>query len=115
MQLYRIEITDLAEQDLENAGDYIANVLLSPMAARNTVRGIREQVNKLQRFPENHELDQDLELAKIGVRKTYYKEYKIFFVIDEENSVVYVSRILHMRVDSRAKLYSTFNLVSKDK
>ncbi len=115
MQLYKIEITDLAEQDLESAGDYIAFVLLNPGAAKNTVNGIRGQINKLQRFPESHEVDEDLELAKLGIRKTYYKEYKIFFMIDEENAIVYVIRILHMLVDSRAKLYSTFNLIDGGK
>ncbi len=78
MQLYTIKISDIAEMDLENAGDYIAYELLNPQAADNTVKGIREQVNKLQNFPESHELDDDPILAKMGVRRIYYKEYKIF-------------------------------------
>ena len=40
MQQYKIKINELAEQDLENAGDYIAVVLLNPSAAENTVKGI---------------------------------------------------------------------------
>ena len=40
MKQYRIEITDLAEEDLENAGDYIAFELGNPGAAENTVKGI---------------------------------------------------------------------------
>lgn len=39
---YRIEITNLAEEDLENTGDYIAYELKNPTAAVNTVNGIRE-------------------------------------------------------------------------
>ena len=39
------------------------------------------------------------ELAELGVRKIYFKEYKIFFVIDESTKKVYVIRILHMLVD----------------
>lgn len=35
MQLYKVKITDLAENDLENAGDYIAFTLLNPDAAAN--------------------------------------------------------------------------------
>ena len=53
MQQYKIKINELAEQDLENAGDYIAFVLLNPSAAENTVKGIREQVNKLRYFPDS--------------------------------------------------------------
>lgn len=33
MRHYRIEITELAEQDLENAGDHIAYNLKNPTAA----------------------------------------------------------------------------------
>lgn len=40
MNQYRIEITDLAEEDLENVGDYIAYELKNLDAARNTVNGI---------------------------------------------------------------------------
>lgn len=110
MQHYTINTSDLAEEDLENAGDYIAFVLLNPSAAENTVKGIREQVNKLQYFPGSHELDDDPILAELGVHKTYYKEYKIFYLIDHARKTVHVVRILHMLVDSRTSLYRTFRI-----
>ena len=47
MQKYKIEISDLAEQDLEFAADYIAFDLKNPSAAVNTVQGIRKQINNL--------------------------------------------------------------------
>ena len=78
MKQYRIEITDLAEEDLENAGDYIAFELGNPGAAENTVKGIRKQINSLINFPERNELDEDEILAELGVRKDYYKNYKNF-------------------------------------
>ncbi len=108
MQKYKIEISDLAEQDLEFAADYIAFDLKNPSAAINTVQGIRKQINKLQNFPERNELDDDSVLADLGVRMDYYKNYKIYYVV-ENNSVIIV-RILHMLVDSRAWLYRTFGM-----
>lgn len=110
MQKYAIKMSDLAENDLENAGDYIALVLINPIAAKNTVNGIREEVNKLQYFPESHELDEEAMLAEFGIRKTYFKDYKIFFWIDQAMRVVYVIRILHMLVDSRERLYETLGI-----
>ena len=44
MRKYIIEITSLAEEDLESLGDYIAYELKNPIAARNTVKGIRAQM-----------------------------------------------------------------------
>ena len=78
MKQYQIEITELAEQDLEN------------------------------NFPERNELDEDELLAKLGVRKDYYRNYKIYYVIDADT--IYIVRILHMLVDSKAWLYRTFGL-----
>lgn len=108
MQKYKIEISDLAEQDLEFAADYIAFDLKNSFAAVNTVQGIRKQINKLQNFPERNELDDDPVLAGLGVRMDYYKNYKIYYVV-EDKSVIIV-RILHMLVDSKAWLYRTLGM-----
>lgn len=108
MMQYRIEITNLAEEDLENTGDYIAYELKNPTAAVNTVNGIREQINSLANFPERNELDEDEVLAELGVRKDYYRNYKIYYIIDKDT--IYIVRIFHMLVDSRAWLYRTFGI-----
>lgn len=105
---YKIEITNLAEEDLENTGDYIAYELKNPTAAVNTVNGIRKQINSLANFPERNELDEDEVLAELGVRKDYYRNYKIYYIIDKDT--IYIVRILHMLVDSRAWLYRTFGI-----
>lgn len=98
----------MAEADLENAGDYIAYELKNSSAAENTVNGIRAKINSLVNFPERNELDEDELLAGLGVRKDYYRNYKIYYVI--EGDTIYIVRILHMLVDSKAWLYRTFGL-----
>ena len=98
MQQYKIRISELAEQDLENAGDYIAFKLLNPIAAENMVKGIREQINKLEVFPASYELDDDSILAELGIHKTYYKEYKIFYTIYDNVKKIFIVRILHIRI-----------------
>lgn len=108
MRQYQIKITELAEEDLENAGDYIAYKLKNPSAAQNTVSEIRTKINSLVNFPERNELDEDEILAGLGVRKDYYRNYKIYYVIVEDT--IYIVRILHMLVDSKAWLYRTFGL-----
>ena len=105
---YKIEITELAEKDLENVADYIAFELSNFVAAKNTVKGIRKQINSLVNFPERNELDEDEFLAEIGVRTDYYRNYKIYYII--WGDTIYIVRILHMLVDSRAWLYQTFGI-----
>ena len=108
MRQYQIRITELAEQDLVYAGNYIAYELKNPSAAKNMVKGIRTQINTLVNFPERNELDEDELLAGLGVRKDYYRNYKIYYVI--EGDTIYIIRILHMLVDSKAWLYQTLGL-----
>lgn len=103
MRQYQIRITELAEEDIENAGDYIAHELKNPSAAENTVNEIRAKINSLVDFLERNELDEDELLAGLGVRKDYYRNYKIYYVI--EGDTIYIVRILHMLVDSKAWLY----------
>ncbi len=108
---YRVEITWLAEKDLENIGDYIAYNLKNPTAAQNTIKGIRRQMNLLTEFPEKNQLDEDEVLAALGVRKDYYKNYKIFYTINADT--IYIVRILHILVDSLAALYQTFGVADE--
>ena len=77
MQLYTIEMTDLAKMDLESLGDYIAYELCNPMAAERIVHGIRMRVNELKNFPMKYRLDEDVILAELGVHRTNFENYEI--------------------------------------
>jgi len=108
MTKYRIKITELAENDLENISDYIAFVLKNYTAAKNVIKGIRAEINSLVNYPERNGLAEDEILAEKGIRIESYKNYKIFYVIEDEN--IYIVRILHMKMDSKSWLYKTFKI-----
>ena len=72
------------------------------------VRGFRKVINSLSLFPQSHELDEDEELAAYGIRKIYYKNYKIYFLIDEREQTVYILRVFHMLVDIWEKILRIF-------
>lgn len=108
MRHYQIKITDLAEKDLEDAFNYIYYELKNPSVAKAMISGIRAKINTLADFPERNELDEDELLAELGVRKDYYRNYKIYYMIADD--IIYVVRILHMLVDSKAWLYRTFGI-----
>ena len=110
MQSYKIEITELAEIDLERAGDYIAYELKNPQAAVDTIQGIKNKMHSLEILPERNELDEDRKLAELGIRQEYYKNYKIYYLVDHTKQSVIIIRILHMLVDSRTWLYRTLDL-----
>ena len=99
----------LAEKDIANQTSYIAFELKTPETAISMVRGFRKTINGLSIFPQRHELDEDEELAKYGIRKRYYKNYKIYFLMDEPERVVYILRVFHMLADSRAEILRLFH------
>lgn len=108
LKQYRIEITELAESDMERAADYIAYELKNVIAAKNILRGIRRQINSLADFPQRYELDDDELLASVGIRSVCFKNYKIYYIISEWK--VYIVRIIHILMDSRTRLYDTLGL-----
>lgn len=108
---YRVRILPFAEDDMENLIGYIASELKAPETAANTARGFKKAIHDLSVYPQSHELDEDKELARYGIRKIYYKKYKIYFTIDECRKVVYILRVFHMLVNSREKV---INFLEKD-
>ena len=108
MTEYKVIILPLAEEDIIDQTDYIAFELKSPETALNMVSGFKKVINSLGMFPQSHELDEDEDLARYGIRKTYYKNYKIYFLIDEREQAVYILRVFHMLVDSREKILRIF-------
>ena len=110
MKQYRIEVTALAEQDLEDVGDYIAHNLLNPSAAFQTVRGIRKKINELQFFPYKNVCDVDPVLNQLGVRTEQFRNYVIYYIINELKQIVYIVRILHSLMDGRNRLKKSLGL-----
>lgn len=101
MRMYNVQILPLAEEDIVNNTDYIAFEKNAPDTALELAIGFRNCIAKLEFMPEQHEVDEDEELAALGIRKCYYKSYKIFFYINNESNTVFVLRVLHMLVNAK--------------
>lgn len=111
MAEYNIYLHESAETDIADIADYIKNELHEPQTATDIVRGIREEISKLSHHPARHGLYEDAVLAKLGIRKQYFKNYIIFYRIQEEAHTIEIISVLHMRVDARASLYRTFTQI----
>mgnify|MGYP002590660487 FL=1 len=104
MYKYRIIIEPLAEEDIIRNAEYIAYDKKSSQAARDLVKGLRRAIKSLSVNPQRHMYDEDEELAERKIRKHYYKNYKIYYMISEKEKAIYILRILHMLVDSKSLL-----------
>jgi len=110
MHKYQIVMLPMAEEDILRNTDYIAYDKKSPNTALQLSRGFRKIIDSLSMNPGRHELDEDEQLAYYGIRKYYYKNYKIYYLVSEAEEVVYILGVFHMRVDSKAVLLRRFAL-----
>ena len=108
MHKYRIIILPLAEEDIVQNTNYIAYAKKAPDTGLQFIKGFREVIDSLNVNPMRHALDEDEQLAMLGVRKHYYKNYKIYYLVSEANKTVYILGVLHMSVDSKAVLLKRF-------
>lgn len=104
MPEFKVIILPLAEKDITSNTDYIFYEKESPEVAIKLLAGFKNTIADLSFMPEKHELDEDEELAALKIRKSYYKNYKVFFYVDNEQRKVFVLRVLHMLVDAKPLL-----------
>lgn len=109
MHKYQILMLPMAEEDILRNTDYIAYDKKSPDTALQLGRGFRRTIDSLSTNPSRHELDEDEQLAYYRIRKHYYKNYKIYYLISETERVVYILGVLHMLVDSKSILLRRFD------
>ena len=110
MHKYHIKITEYAEQDLEDIGNYVAFTLKNPASAIGLIHDLKNKMNSLRQMPQKHALDEDSILATPGVRKCHHKNYKIYYIVSPPLDSVIILRVLHMHVDSKSKIYRTFGI-----
>ena len=92
---YELYITRAAENDLNEAADYIEFVLMSPQAADHLLDAVEETLPTLSEFAERHALVDDPVLKAWGIRFVQIKNYLAFYTIDESEKRVYIVRFLY--------------------
>jgi toxin ParE1/3/4 len=97
MSRYNIEITEPAENDLNDIAFYIAKELLEPSIAKKIVNKIGEAIFTLEELPLRFTLVADERLASQGIRKIIIDNYIVFYIVEEDRKIVTVLRILYGR------------------
>lgn len=99
MDKYKIEITEPAENDLRSIGLYISKELLEPDTAKRVVAKIGEAIMKLEELPLRNGLVSDERLSIKGIRRIIIDNYIVFYIVNEQNRLVTILRILYNRRD----------------
>jgi plasmid stabilization system protein ParE len=99
MEVYRINITDVAKQDILDIENHIKDEFQEPGVALNVTNAILDAIFTLEQMPDRIALVKDKRLATQGIRPLYVKNYTIFFRIEKSPNVVVVVRIMYSRRD----------------
>jgi len=99
MDEYRVNITDLAKQDIIETAAHITYEFQEPAIAVKTTDAILDAIFTLEEMPDRIGLVKDERLAEKGIRPLYEKNYTVFFRIEESARVVDIVRVLYSRRD----------------
>lgn len=97
MKEYSIILTRRAKEDIVDIGDYIAYTLLEPETAYRFVTGLKSAISSLRELPNRFVLVDDQVLSSQGIHCMPYKNYYVFYIIEESMDVVIVLRIGYNR------------------
>ncbi len=96
---YTIHVTQEAEDDLREIVNYISFVLENPPAARSTALAIRDEMASLAEMPHRGSLANNTILSALGIRFIMFKNYYIFYRINETTDDVDILRIQYAKRD----------------
>ena len=95
MDKYQIMITPKTRADLIDIGDYISFILLEPETSEKFIKGLRRSISQLQYFLQKFPTIQDYILKNHNIHYMPYKNYFVFYQIDDEEKRIVILRVGH--------------------
>jgi len=106
--IYDVDISEQAEMDLRNIYVYIAAELQARENADGQLERIEDAIYKLDQFPERFQLYDEEPWKSKGVRVLVVDNYIALYVIDYDNTLVTVIRVMYGGRDVNAQLKLDF-------
>lgn len=99
MKRYTVEVSETAEQDLENIISYLRYDLAGDIIADKYKILFKQELKKLEDIAESMPILDKKLTGYENIRKINVRNYIIFYIIDDENDKVFVVRIGHAFMD----------------
>lgn len=96
---YKVQLTEAAERDVEDAARYILLSLKNPVAAGTLLTEAEKAIDSLVHMPERYRLVDDMVLASWGIRYTQVKNYFVFYTVSSQTATVHIIRFLYAKSD----------------
>lgn len=102
--IYTIEITSQAEEQMQEITQYIASELKAPDAALHLLDALEDTFLSLSEFPQRIPLTDEEPWRANGIRRLPIKNFLVYFWIDENNMKVKVTAVIYAKRDQTRQL-----------
>ena len=102
MKVWHVDITDSAENDIDEIYTHIAEKFIEPVTAWNQVERIYNGIFSLDKMPERCPLLQEEPWRSKGLRKLTVDNYFVIFEIQESVDIVSIIAVVYNRRDLTA-------------
>jgi len=94
--MYSSHKTDSLIRSIDNIVDYMVTEYGDVQVALDLLHSIEDAIEVIERFPKSgKKYDSLLQLKNDYRVKLLEHDYKLFYTIDEENQMIYLSHIFH--------------------
>lgn len=97
--MYKIIVTEPAQNDLRNTVSYISNELKNKQAANQLIDLVEKTVKSLTDMPERYAVVDDEILSREGFRFIPTNNYHLFYIVRKETQTIVIQRFLYARRD----------------
>ena len=95
MMTWKIRYTDKARRDLRNIMEYVSYDLLEPETAKNLLRRIMGEIERLDTMPLRYPLFHEEPWRGRGLRFFAVGNYLVFYTPEEKSCTVYIVRVIY--------------------
>lgn len=101
---YEVKLTVQAIGQIEEIVQYISKVLLVPETARKWADMLQSEIAKLDSMPSRYPLTEEEPWRTREIHKMPFKNFLVYYLIDEDKKAVWVTAVIYGRRDQIAAL-----------
>lgn len=101
---YTVKLTTQAIEQINETVQYLSKVLAEPKAALKWADTLQYEIAKLDYMPSRHLLAEEELWHTKGIRRLLVKNFLVYYLIDEEKKIVWVTAIIYEKRDQIAVL-----------
>lgn len=99
MNNYTVRITKDAKKDLKSIKNYLIYIFQNRDIVENIIKKLKLKMKSLSDFPERFPIVNDYHLSRHKLRKCIINHYIIFYLVEKDEKIVHIVRIVHNKSD----------------